>query len=132
MVKVFDVHFEIGTNGPPNSDFYAKVMLGKQGVIFQQDASTPAAAIAKIALDMENSGMWAIIAQNPSISSYPPGSMPTTKSPTPKTKVDPDAPKKKPMELTQVAHPDCQLLCTSFDFFGKGKCKSMCGQRSGL
>ncbi len=43
-----------------------------------------------------------------------------------------DGQKLKPSELTQVDHPDCQPLCTSFDFFGKGKCSNMCGQRVGV
>jgi len=125
--KVFDLQFEIGTNGPPKGNFYAKVVIGN-GVLFESDSSSPAAAIAKVAIDMETAGMWTIMVANSALSASGSVGKPSPK----RSKPDPKAPKKKPMELTQVTHPDCQLLCTSFDHFGKTKCKSMCGQRTGL
>ena len=129
--RVFDLHIEIGVNSPPTSDFYARIVLGQNAVIFEQDGSSPAAAISKLVIDLESSGMWPVIAQNPAISNGPA----TTKSatpPTPKKKVDPNAPKRKPMDLTQVPHPDCTGMCTSFEFFGKNKCAGMCQQRRGI
>jgi len=140
--KLFDIHFEIGLNPPPTSDFYAKVQLGNNGVIFEQDGSSPATAIAKIAIDMEQSGMWAIIAKNPGLSSPSvggtpstggpsTGGAPSTKSPT-ETKVDPNAPKKRPSDITQIPHPDCQVVCQAYDNFGVVKCKNICAQRSDL
>ena len=129
--KVFDLHFEIGTNGPPHSNFYARVMLGPNGVIFQHDASTPAAAISKIVIDMETSGMWAVLAKNPGISTFPAGA--ATPNLTVSTKkADPNAPKQLPSDLTQEVYPDCTGMCTSFEFFGKNKCAGMCQQRHGV
>jgi hypothetical protein len=125
--QLFDLHFEIGLT--PSGDFYARTMLGN--LIMEESGDTPAKAVAKVAKDMENNNFWAVIVSNPSISSYPFGT--STKKPVvAATKPDPNIVRKKPMELTQVSHPECQALCTSFDHFGKGKCKSMCGQRTGL
>jgi len=140
-VKIFDVHFEIGTNGPPTGDFYAKCLLGGNGVLFEENGPTPAAAISKVVINMENTGMWSLIAQNPSLSVYPfTGSTPaqtgnSSRPPVPaevikKSAPDPNAPKRMPGDLSQVTHPDCTVLCTSFEHFGKAKCKSMCRQRS--
>jgi len=131
--KVFDLHIEIGINSPPVSDFYAKIVLGQNAVIFEQDGSTPASAISKLVMDLESSGMWPAIAKG--AGNYRPAGAPTTKSatpPVPKAKVDPKISRKKPMELTQVSHPDCTSLCTSFEFFGKKKCAGMCQQRHGV
>lgn len=131
--KVFDLHIEIGVNSPPTSDFYARIVLGQNAVIFEQDGSSPAAAVSKLVIDLESSGMWAVIAQNPSYS-HPAGS-PAPKSttpPGPKKKIDANIPRKKPMDLTQVPHPDCTGMCTSFEFFGKNKCAGMCQQRHGV
>jgi hypothetical protein len=126
--KLFDVHFEIGTLS--SGDFYARTMLGAS-LIMEQPGTSPAIAIAKLAAEMETTNMWGILAQNPAMSSYPFGTAAAKPIP-PAKKPDPNVVRKKPMELTQVAHPDCQMLCTSFDFFGKTKCRSMCGQRTGL
>ena len=128
--KLFDLHFEIGLN--PGGDFYAKTVLGANGLLLEQSGPTPAMALAKLAQDMENNSFWALIVANPSMASYPFGTAPSINTQSPAKKPDPNIARKKPMELTQVAHPDCQMLCTSFDHFGKTKCKSMCGQRSGL
>jgi hypothetical protein len=131
--KVFDLHFEIGTNGPPSGNFYARTIIGTAGLIIEADGPTPAVALGKLAIDMENNNLWAVLAANPHYSSYPLGSNSTSAKPQVVTKKpDPNIVRKKPMELTQVTHPDCQMLCTSFDHFGKTKCKSMCGQRTGL
>jgi len=129
--KVFDLHFEIGTNGPPAGDFYAKTIIGA-GVIIEESGPTPAIALGELAITMENNNIWAILAVNPHYSTYPLGSATSAKPIPPAKKPDPNIVRKKPMELTQVIHPDCQVLCTSFDHFGKNKCKSMCGQRTGL
>lgn len=129
--RLFDLHFEIGLN--PGGDFYARTVLGQNGIIMEQSGSTPARAIDKLAIDMEAGNFWALIIAHPGMSSYPFGSTaPSTTTQPPAKKPDPNVPRKKPMELTQVSHPDCQALCTSWDHFGKAKCKSMCGQRTGL
>ena len=137
MSKLFDIHFEIGTNGPPAGDFYAKCLLGGNGVIFSANGPSPAAAIQRVALDMENTGMWALIVSNPTLSTYPLTTGNSSRPPVPaeikkKSAADPNAPKRQPSDLTQVAHPDCTALCTSFEHFSDKKCKSMCGQRSGV
>lgn len=128
--KLFDLHFEIGIS--PGGGFYAKTVLGANALILESTGASPAAALDKIAKDMENNNFWPLIVANPSMASYPFGSAHSVKSQVATRKPDPNVVRKKPMELTQVAHPDCQVLCTSFDHFGKTKCKSMCGQRSGL
>jgi len=127
--KVFDLHFEIGVNGPPNADFYCLTILGQNGVMFQADGSSPAAALSKVAIDMEQAGMWSFIAKHPVVSAYPLGTAPSVQ---PTITVDPKAPKQRPSDLHSVAHPTCQQMCLSFEHFGVNKCKNICAQRSGL
>ena len=128
--KLFDLHCEIGLN--TGGDFYAKTVLGVNGLLMEHSGPTPATALDRLAKDLENNNFWALIVANPSMSSYPFGTAPSVNTQAAAKKPDPNIVRKKPMELTQVSHPDCQLLCTSFDHFGKTKCKSMCGQRTGL
>jgi len=138
--KVFDLHFEIGTNGPPNGDFYAKTILGGNAVIMEKSGPTPAIAMEKLTIDMEQNNIWAILAKNPNYSVYPfggnanpvPRAVPRAVPLPDKTGVDPDAPKQMPGNLSQIPHPACTSLCTSFEHFGKVKCKSMCAQRRGV
>jgi hypothetical protein len=130
--KLFDVHFEIGSN--PIGNYYARTVLGVNGLMFEQSGPTPKMAIERLAADMENNSFWALIIANPAMSSYPFSTTtpPSVRPGPPAKKPDPNVVRELPSELTQVAHPDCQPLCTSFDHFGKTKCKSMCGQRTGL
>lgn len=140
--KLFDLHFEVGMNGPPTGDFYAITVLGINNIFFSANGNSPAEAVNKVAIDMERSGMWPPIAKNPQLSGYPfhyntsppqqaGNAVPVAKVIQPKKK-DPDAPKQLPSHLTSVDHPECTTMCTSFDHFGRKKCKSICGQRSGI
>ncbi len=131
ITKLFDLHMEIGS--VLGGKYYAKIILGKNQVLFYREGPSPAVAIAELASDMENTNMWQAIFNNPSISVYP-FQTASGKPPVPalKTKIDPNAPKQLPGRLTAVVHPDCQPQCTSFDLFGASKCKSMCGHRSGI
>jgi len=128
--KYFDLHFEIGLTD--TGEFYAKTVLGiNGGILFQQKGNTPAAAISNLGADLEVGNIWNNIAQNPAVCVYP---FPGPQAPTAATSLsaDPNAPKKKPSELSSVAYPSCQAQCTSFDHFGAKKCKSMCRQRRGV
>ena len=123
---LFTLHFEVGTD--PRGGFYATTTIGgPRGVRFHTVAGTPAEALSKIALDMESSSMWGHVARNPSIATYP-----FNVSPPRTMVVDPKAPKKRPSDIQSVPHPDCTAICQAFDHFGKSRCKSICGHRSGL
>jgi hypothetical protein len=121
--KAFDLHFEVGIAGP--GDFYAKTILNPpNGVIFSATGSTPAVALAKVALEMESNSMWGQIVKNPLISSFP-----FNIAPKPRMSVNSKNTKKRPSDITGIPHPDCTTICQSFDLFGDTKCKSICAQR---
>jgi hypothetical protein len=128
--KLFDLHFEVGID-PSTGQFYAKTILGSNGVIFEEQGASPGHAIAKTGASLEQAGMWNLIAQNPLMSTYPFG---TTTNAKPKTlnAYDPTLPKKRPADIFSEAHPGCQAMCQSFDNFGDAKCKSICAHRTGL
>ena len=129
--KLFDIHLEIGIANP-GPGFYAKTILGHNGIIFEAvHPNSVAAAVAKVAIDLEGAGMWTLIHNTPAIASYPFGSAPSAVT-QPTSTYDPKAPKKRPSDLHGTTHPDCQMMCQSFDHFGTSKCKSICGQRTGL
>lgn len=131
--KIFDLHFEIGVNPPPLGGFYALTILGGNGVKFEAMGTTPAEALAKVALDMEASSMWAHIVQNPNASMYPFGSSGSAATPTGGQNQNAyNGPKQRPADLTTVSHPDCQAMCQSYEHFGNTRCKSICAQRNGL
>lgn len=131
MPKLFDLHFQIDMDRS-GSSYKATTVLGNNGGGFTGVAATPSEALFKVAKDMEIAGMWGFILKNPAVSSFPFGGPTTTVNAQPQVSVDPKAPKKLPSDLTQIPHPTCTGMCTSFDFFGKDKCKSMCAQRAGL
>lgn len=123
--KYFDLHIEVGM--AQQGLFYAKTVLG-QAIEYREEGPTPAVAVGKLAVSLETQSLWSNMAQNPQMCSYP---FPGPQTPLAAT-IDPKAPKKRPADLSQVSHPACQMQCTSFDHFSTTKCKSMCGQRSGL
>lgn len=126
--KVFDVHFEIGINPPPMRGYYALTVLGNGGVKFEAMGQTPAEALAKVAMDMEGSGMWQMIAGNtganpfPFVSSKPPAAVPVpTNTP---NKKDPDIIKEQPSYLAGKPKGQCEALCLSYENFGATKCNT--------
>ena len=123
MPKMFDLHFQINMDAA-GITYKATTILGNNGIKFSANAATPSEALFAVAKDMEAAGMWGSILKDPSISVYPFG----TTAP-PQIKVDPKVKKQLPSDLTQVPHPTCTGMCTSFDLFGKDKCKGMCRQR---
>jgi len=137
--KVFDLHFEVGVNPNPMGGFYALTILGQGGVKFESQGTTPADALSKIVVDMEQSNMWQLIVGNPGINQFPfpanprngkpPAAVPVSST---NSAYDPKAPKQRPSDLTQVTHPDCQTMCQSYEHFKAAKCKSICGFRDGL
>jgi len=131
MPKLFDLHFQIDADNSGTA-YKATTVLGNNGVSFSQIAATPSEALFMVAKDMEVAGMWGFILKNPAVSSFPFGGTTVTVKTQHQAPVDPKAPKKKPSELTSVPHPTCTALCTSYDLFGKGKCKNMCAHRAGL
>jgi len=125
--KYFDLHFEVGQTG--TGYFYARTVLGVKGSIeYREEGGTPAVAIHALARTLEMGNLWGTIAQNPSMCQYPFAGPQIPLAVT----IDPNAPKKRPSDLSSVAYPGCQTQCTSYDHFGAGKCKSMCAQRSGV
>lgn len=125
--KYFDLHIECGLTD--TDDFYVKTVLGNRGIEYRKESRVSLAhAIVDLVNELQTSGMWSVLAQNPQTCVYP---FPGTQTPL-AISVDPKAPKKRPADLSRVAHPACQMQCTSFDHFGAPRCKSMCGQRSGL
>lgn len=126
--KYFTLHLECGLTNI--GALYAKTILGVRGGIEYRKESTAslAHAIMDLVNDLQTGGMWNTLAQNPQICVYP---FPGTQTPL-ANGIDPNAPKKRPSDLSQVTHPACQTQCISFDNFGAGKCRSMCGQRSGV
>jgi len=125
--KFFDLHFEIGQTD--TGKYYAKTVLGVQsGIVYQEEGPTPAVAISSLGARLENAAIWSTIAQNPAICQYPFSGPQIPLA----VNIDPNAPKKRPSDLSSVAYPACQIQCTSYDHFGAGKCKNMCRQRSGV
>jgi len=131
MPKLFDLHFQIDVD-KSGTAYKATTVLGNNGVSFSQIAATPSEAIFMVAKDMEKAGMWRLILNNPAVSFFPFANNRVAANIQHQAPVDPKTPKKKPSELTQIPHPTCTALCTSYDLFGKGKCKNMCAQRNGL
>ena len=127
VTKYFDLHFEVGQTDTGN--FYAKTVLGIKGSLaFQEEGPTPAVAINKLAVALESGNLWSTIANNPSMCQYPFAGPQIPLAVT----IDPNAPKKRPSDLSGVAYPTCQTQCTSYEHFGAGKCRSMCAHRSGI
>jgi hypothetical protein len=128
--KLFDLHFEIGITA--YGKLYAKTQLGgPAGVSFRKEAALIPDAIFRTAVEMAQSGVWPILKNNPHYATYPFDSS-MLKANLGNNKLDPNAPKLKPSELTSVPHPQCQLQCSSYDIFGASRCKNMCGHRTGL
>jgi len=128
--KLFDLHYEIGVINNAGGGFYAQTVLhSPTGVMFYAEGNTPAAALAKVALDMEATGTWGQIARDPSLSFYPfnGGLVKVTQN-----AYNPNAPKQRPSDIHSVPHPDCQSICQAFDNFADTRCKSICGHRKGI
>jgi hypothetical protein len=129
--KLFDLHFEIGMTD--KGQYYAKTVLGANKVMYRREDTFVPSCVGMTCVEMEAAGMLGLLAMNPQLSSYPFGTAPSVNTQSVNKKsIDPNASKQKPSDLTQVSHPECTALCTSFEFFGKDKCKNMCAQRKGI
>jgi len=123
--KYFDLHIECGLT--TTGDVYVRTILGS--IEYRKESSASVGhAMMDLVDDLHKSNIWNRLAQNPQACVYP---FPGTQTPL-AISIDPNAPKKRPSDLSQVKHPACQMQCTSFDLFGAAKCKSMCRQRSGV
>jgi hypothetical protein len=132
--KLFDLHIEMGEVQP--GVFYAKTILGNNGIMFEHQGPTPAIAAQAVLMDMETSGMWPLMAQNPiGMSQYPfpvPGQRnsgvapTTTTTTTPPAKKDADPVRIRAVELGSTPKGACEALCISYDNFGAAKCASIC------
>ena len=124
--KLFTLHAELGELEKGKHGYYLKLVFS-DGTEFVNETSHLSDAISSTAYQLKTSGMLARLADglvkckmvpssssNPSLPKLKPGQLLT------------------PKDLGNIPHPDCTSICTSFDFFGKGKCKNMCGHRNGV
>jgi len=133
MSKFFDIHIEVGdVQTPIGNAFYARTILGNNAVKFEHQGDSPAEAINRLAVDMENTGMWGLIMQNPAgFAPYPFMSgqtAQTTSTPTTSTppKKDAEPIRKRPVDLLSTPKGECEAICISYDNFGVSKCATMC------
>ena len=124
--KLFELHAELGEREEGKTGYYLKLLFS-DGTEFVNETSHLSDAISSTAYQLKTSGMLARLADGlvkckmveadgikSSLPNLKPGELLT------------------PKDLGSVPHPDCTTICTSFDFFGKGKCKNMCGHRTGV
>lgn len=128
--SLFDLHITVGQSASKSGMFYAEILLGGQtGVLIRHESPSPAAAISKVVADIEAAGAWSMIASSPGLTNpnyIPPSPVGGSSAKRP----DPNAPKKPASSLANVAYPDCQVECKSFDLLGPKQCKSMCRHRN--
>jgi len=128
--KYFDLHIEIGDVQP--GIYYAKTILGNNGIKFEHQGPTPAQAMFKIISDMENAGIWPLIANNPGMTPYPflngtsNAGPTTTAATTTPTKKGADPVRERPADLGSTPKGQCEAICISFDNFGVTKCNNIC------
>lgn len=134
MGKMFDIHIEVGD--VQTGVFYAKTILANGQAVIEKHGPNPSSPIMQVVAEMEQIGLWQILYNDPSISSYPfnTGGVPgSTSNSSPNVVVNnrkkKDPPKQLPSTLTGVDKPACQTLCTSFDHFGDSKCRSICASK---
>lgn len=139
ITPLVDIHFEIGI--PKTTGIYAKTEFLNGIPSFREvDMSiyetAVGAAISEAFFKMEKCGILSYLMANPQHSVYP---IPFTKNPNTNLPLVlhpyPEETKKKevarrlPSDIIDIPHPACQSVCTSWDIFGKSKCKNICEWR---
>ena len=143
---LYDLHFECGERRNVNGAFeglYALTQIGSNPnniKTYESVAKYYELAIENILVDLSSNGQLDFLIKNPGYSAFPfnsispntaPKAIPSS-APRPAEIPKKDLPRRLPSDIIGVSHPQCQNVCTSWDHFGKVKCKNMCAWRTEL
>jgi hypothetical protein len=145
---IFTLHFEYGDAKSTIQHYWKTVLkplIPNSGHRYyeRRDGKTYInILLCELIKDIETSGIISELLSNPSASIYPfPPHTPTpsmgggSTSSTPVAKavlvdeLDKEIVRKLPSHIIDISHPHCQMHCTSWEHFGKSKCKNMCKWR---
>lgn len=128
MDKLFDLHMEIFYDGNLG-EYISRVALSDGSEVINR-ASTMNDVMTSMIFRMKSEGITQLLFEHPEYSVFPaPGSQTTGNTGNPIAVPNKNDPKKLPSDCIGFSHPQCQLFCSSFDCFGKRKCKNMCSWR---
>ena len=128
--KLFDLHIEVGKMN--TGEYYAKTILGNNGVQYTKIAQHMVDAICEMACEMDASAALQLLEANPALSLYPIGGSQTTAAGTSKHVPAPlggkisTLPRVNWSDLTRVPKGQCEARCKVHDLFGGTKCASFC------
>jgi len=145
LSSMFDLHFECGERRNINGAWeglYAKTQIGLTPNIKTFDSlNAPNSqyyepALENVLVDLASNRIFDFLVTDPSSSFFPfcanqPKAIPRS-APVPAEIPQKDLPRKLPSAIIGVPHPQCQNVCTSWDHFGKVKCKNICAWRTEL
>jgi len=130
--KFFELHIECGST-TSLSRYYAKTIIN--GKEYISSNGTIDMAIFELMNYLHNAYVYPMLTSAPSLSVYPfkagsgsKGSVPSAVL-VEESKPKKDIKRRLPSDLVDRSYPECTSLCTSWDIFGKGKCRNMCEWR---
>ncbi len=143
IIQYFDLHFECAIDSATGIHHAKAVFVAQPGapvpglLVYHNQSKFLDDALCDVVNDMEGDRFFDDLMKNPLMSQYPiPGGSgqssvsPSSGSISSSSKKKEEVKRRLPSDIgTELIHPACQDVCTSFEHFRDTKCRSMCEWR---